>query len=364
MQLPSFRRKAPDTAPATALVVTPSAPITAEAPSARWFWPWQEALERWRLSLAGRSAATAATYASAVKVFFQTPGAPDLAGITIEHLDAYASAQGLKAGKNAPGAERIAPATVNIRLAALKAFLLWCLNRDMLPGHLSKERIKDALRGITTRVQRPYQVLEAEELPAMLQAAEADKTDGARCLALVALGLGAGLRVSELCALNVGSIAIDKRGAYVDVQQGKGRKDRQVPIDESVYLLVAAYLEQTGRSIHRAADRDMPLFLTRKSKSSAGRLCTRHARRIIEACAERAGLQGEKHITPHGLRHSYAFNLLLGSKEEGREGAPATAVANMLGHADLRHVMRYTDHLERQKLAVYAPSLRRARQAS
>jgi integrase len=359
MQLPSFRRKNTQ-----ALVpVAPIAPITAEAP-ARWFDSWQEALERWRATLAGRSLATAATYTSAVKTFFETPGAPDLGEITIEALDAYASAQALKAGKNAPPSERIAPATVNIRLAALKAFLLWCLNRDMLPGSLSKERIKDALRGITTRVQRPYQVVEVEEMPAMLAAAEVDHTDGARCLALVALGLGAGLRVSELCALNVGSIAIDKRGAYVDVQQGKGRKDRQVPIDESVYGLVAEYLEQSGRSIHRAADRDTPLFLSRKQRKSAGRLCARHARRIIEACAGRAGLQEQKHITPHGLRHSYAFSLLLGNKEEGREGAPATAVANLLGHADLRHVMRYTDHIERQKLAVYAPALKRGKQAS
>jgi integrase len=357
MQLPSFKRNKSQ----ALMPVTPSAPITAEAEALHWFTPWQEALERWRASLAGRSLSTAATYTSAARVFFETPGAPDLAHITIEALDMYASAQALKAGKNAPPAERIAPATVNIRLAALKAFLLWCLNRDMLPGALSKERIKDALRGITARVQRPYQVIEAEELPAMLQAAEAEN---ARALALVGLALGAGLRISELCALNVGSIAIDRAGAYVDVQEGKGRKDRQVPISEDVYALVAAYLEQTGRSIHRAADRDMPLFLSRKSKSSAGRLCTRQARRIVEACSKGAGLENRKHITPHSLRHSYALRVLAGDKEQGQEGAPLPAVSKLLGHASLAVTGKYLAHFERKDLAAYAPSLRRGRQSA
>jgi integrase len=122
---------------------------------------------------------------------------------------------------------------------------------------------------------------------------------------------------------------------------------------------VAAYLEQTGRSIHRAADRETPLFLSRKQRASAGRLCTRHARRIIEACAARAGLSQQKHITPHSLRHSYALRVLQGDRESGQEAAPLPAVSKLLGHASIAVTGKYLAHFERKDLAGYAPSLRK-----
>lgn len=124
------------------------------------------------------------------------------------------------------------------------------------------EAIHDALEGLRATVQRPYQIVEGDELGAMLDASEADGYDAARSLALVGLALGAGLRVAELCNLDVGDLASDATGCYVDVQEGKGHKQRQVPIAQDVYELVSAYLAATGRAVHRTANRGTPLFLS------------------------------------------------------------------------------------------------------
>lgn len=356
MQLPIFKRhKSQALLPVT---IGPEQPGWASAPH------WKAALERWKERLAGQSQATAATYTSAARVFFlaleRAGVSSELEQITLELLEEYAGAQRLKAGKDTPPAERAAPATVNIRLAALKAFLLYCVHRGWLADGLTRERIKEALSGIKAHVQRPYQIVEGQdELAAMLQAAEQDKTDAARALALVMLGLGAGLRISELCVLDVAHIGQDKDGYFVDVAEGKGRKQRQVSISQDTYDVLREYLDSTGRTLHRAADRDTPLFLTRKRRASAGRLCVRHARRIIEACAERAGLENRKHITPHGLRHSYAFLVLLGDKAQGIEPAPLPAVSKMLGHSNVAITGRYLAHFERKELAGYAPSPRK-----
>ena len=214
----------------------------------------------------------------------------------------------MRASKDAPPSERLAPATVNLKLAALRSFLSFCRRRGWLSPLLSGEAIDDALEGLRSHVQRPYQIVEREELEAMLDAAGADGYDAPRAVALVALGLGAGLRVAELCALDVGDLASDATGCYVDIRRGKGEKDRQIPISQDVYELIAAYLIETGRAVHRTADRETPLLLSRKRASSPGRLTTRQARRIVEACACRAGVSLRKRITPHSLRHSYAID--------------------------------------------------------
>ena len=155
----------------------------------------------------------------------------------------------------------MAPATINLKLAALRSFLSFCRRRGWLSPLLNGEAIGDALEGLRATVQRPYQVVEGDELGAMLDAAAADAYDASRALALVALALGAGLRVAELCALDVGDLASDATGNYVDVRDGKGHKQRQVPIAQDVYELVASYLTETGRAVHRTADRGTPLLL-------------------------------------------------------------------------------------------------------
>lgn len=347
-----------------ALVMTPVQNMIHSAESGKSALPmtWERALDAWRLKL--QSDTTRATYTSEVRCFFTVPGVPTIAALDLDTLDAYAGALRLRGSKDAPPAERLAPSTVNLKLASLRSFLTFCRRRGWLSPLLTGEAIADSLQGLKASVQRPYQIVEGDELESMLDAAAAGKYDAPRALALVALALGAGLRVAELCTLDVGDLASDATGCYVDVRGGKGNKDRQVPISQDVYELVAAYLEATGRAVHRTADRGTPLLLSRKLRSGAGRLTTRQARRIIIATAARAGLGAHKRITPHALRHSYALRVLAGDPETGQAPAPLPAVSKLLGHSSVAVTGKYLAHFERKELGAFAPVLRRRNMVS
>ena len=339
----------------------PPAVIPAEPPAPYIPLTWERALEQWALHL--RSAKTRATYLSQVRAFLReaSAAAPTPTALTFEMLDAYAGALAYRAEKESDPARRLAPATVNLKIAALRSFLQFARKRRWLAADLTGELIGDALVGIKTFVQRPYQIVEGMEQTRLLDAA-VSATNPARAQALIGLGLGAGLRLAELCALDVGDLATDATSCYVDVRQGKGHKDRQVPIADDVYALVLAYLAETGRAVWATADRATPLFLSRnRHNAHGGRLSERQAQAIIEDCAQRAGLLARgKHITTHSLRHSYGIDLLKGDAESGRPGAPLPAVAKMMGHSSVAVTGRYLAHFERGELSAYAPRLRRS----
>ena len=323
---------------------------------------WERALDAWQVKL--QSATTRATYSSAVRAFWRVPGVPDLAALDVEILDAYAGALRLRADKDTPPAQRLAPATVNLKLAALRSFLGFCRRRGWLSPALTGEAIADALQGVRAYVEKPYDIIKGDELGALLDGAAAEAYDPTRALALVALALGAGLRVAELCALDVGDVRHDDTGCFITVREGKGWKDRVVPIAPDVYDVVARYVTDTGRRMRHTADLTTPLLLSRNCLSGSGRLTTRQARRVIVAAAARAGLDPHKRITPHALRHSYALDLLEGDPETGRERAPLPVVSAMLGHSSIAVTGRYLKHFERRDQARYAPALRRRPQAA
>jgi integrase/recombinase XerC len=150
--------------------------------------------------------------------------------------------------------------------------------------------------------------------------------------------------VSEVCALDLG----DVDSTYVKVRQGKGRKDRLVPLGSKALRAVEAYLPQRAAML-AAAERPDPaaLFLGRRGR----RLDPRTVRRML---ARREQLTGTPSVSPHALRHSFATHLL-------GEGADLRAIQEMLGHASLRTTQRYAhvniDHL----MAVYDKAHPRAR---
>jgi integrase/recombinase XerD len=150
--------------------------------------------------------------------------------------------------------------------------------------------------------------------------------------ALLELGYGAGLRVSELCGLEVGDLHAGD--ALVRVV-GKGDKQRLVPIGRRIISVVSLYLGSVRPTLDRGATRGRILLNHR-----GGPLSRVGAWGIVKRAAARAGLA--KRVTPHSLRHSFATHLLEG-------GADLRAVQEMLGHADLSTTQIYT-HVDREYL--------------
>lgn len=140
--------------------------------------------------------------------------------------------------------------------------------------------------------------------------------------ALLLLLYGAGLRIAEALALNVGDLPSADDGLRVT---GKGNKQRLVPLLPAVREAIAAWLK-----LHPNPQRDAPLFIGVRG----GRLNAGIAQKNLRAFREVNGLQ--EHATPHALRHSFATHLLAG-------GADLRSIQDLLGHASLSTTQRYTD---------------------
>ncbi len=175
-------------------------------------------------------------------------------------------------------------------------------------------------------------VLTQDEVEALLSAPSPNERLAWRDRALLEVGYGTGVRVSELVGLSVSDVWYDD--ALVRVL-GKGAKERLVPVGRRALGATALYVREIRPSFDRGTTKGH-LFL-----NSRGTPLSRvGAWGIVKRCAERAGIA--KRVTPHTLRHTFATHLLEG-------GADLRAVQEMLGHADLSTTQIYT-HVDRDYL--------------
>ncbi|EKN00174.1 MULTISPECIES: tyrosine recombinase XerC [unclassified Acidocella] len=144
----------------------------------------------------------------------------------------------------------------------------------------------------------------------------------ARDEALMALLYGAGLRIAEALALNIGDLPAADDALRVT---GKGQKQRIVPLLPAVRAAIAGWLK-----LHPNPGRAEPLFIGVRG----GRLNASIAQKNLRNFRRLNGLP--EHATPHALRHSFATHLLAG-------GADLRAIQELLGHASLSTTQRYTD---------------------
>jgi integrase/recombinase XerD len=169
-------------------------------------------------------------------------------------------------------------------------------------------------------------------MDAMLAAPAADHPLAWRDRALLELGYGAGLRVTELCTLGLTDLLLGDGLVRVF---GKGGKERLVPIGRKVIGPVSIYLRQTRTALDRGKSEGKVLLNARGMP-----LSRMGAWGIIKRIAAQAGIK--RRVTPHTLRHTFATHLLEG-------GADLRAVQEMLGHVDLSTTQIYT-HVDREYL--------------
>lgn len=179
------------------------------------------------------------------------------------------------------------------------------------------------------------------DLPAVLRADQAETLVSApgeeaspvllRDRALLELLYATGIRVSELCGLDVADV---DRGRRVVRVLGKGGKERSVPYGLPAEGAIDDWLRLGRGALSGPSSGDALLLGAR-----GGRLQPTIARRIVSGYARAAGLP---HTSPHGLRHSAATHLLEG-------GADLRAVQELLGHASLSSTQIYT-HVSVERL--------------
>ncbi len=173
------------------------------------------------------------------------------------------------------------------------------------------------------------EVLTLEEVKQLLLMPDGKSFNSSRDKAILEILYASGLRVSEVCSLNIYDVGDES----VRVK-GKGEKERIVPIAPVSLGIIDTYLSKFR---HLISDKEEnALFVTMKGK----RLQRQQIWSLVKNYAQKAGI--EKTISPHTLRHSFATHLL-------ENGADLRVIQEMLGHSHIATTDRYT-HISQKHL--------------
>ena len=242
----------------------------------------------------------------------------DLLGTTLEDLQRFA------AGLHDIGIHPRSQARI---LSGVKSFFHFLVLADYLEGDPS-----ELLEGPKIGFRLP-EVLSVEEIDRIIDAIDLSTNEGQRNRAILETLYSCGLRVSELCNLKISDLYFDE--GFIRVE-GKGSKQRLVPISPRAVKEITYWLQQRNTEWRIKKDFEDYLFLARWG-NGISRIMVFH---LIKELAEKAGIA--KSISPHTFRHSFATHLLEG-------GANLRAIQSMLGHESIATTEIYT-HIDRNKL--------------
>jgi site-specific recombinase XerD len=213
--------------------------------------------------------------------------------------------------------------TRNLRLTAIRSVFQYASARQ--PGHAA---VIGRVLSIPPKRFQPRAVtfLTTEECTTLIEAAPQDRWEGRRDRAMLTLTIQAGLRVSELVALNCGDVTLGT-GGCVHVE-GKGRKHRAVPLTKEAKAVLAMWIAERGGAP------DNPLFPTRTGRRLSRDAVERRVATHVATASKRCASLRNKRVHPHVLRHSCAMSLL-------HAGVDSSVIALWLGHADVRSTQPY-----------------------
>ncbi|OMC40936.1 tyrosine recombinase XerC [Mycobacterium sp. IS-1264] len=264
----------------------------------------------------GRSAHTRRAYLGDVRSLFEFL---DGRGIGLDGLSLPVLRTWL-AGAASAGAART---TLARRTSAVRAFTAWATRRGLLttdPG--ARLQMPKAHRTLPA-VLRQDQALDA--MAAAKSGAQQGDPLALRDRLIVEMLYATGIRVSELCGLDIDDVDTGQRLVRV---LGKGNKQRTVPFGVPAADALRAWLDH-GRPALLTAESGPALLLGARGR----RLDVRQARTVVHQTV--AAVNGAPDMGPHGLRHSAATHLLEG-------GADLRVVQELLGHSSLATTQLYT----------------------
>jgi integrase/recombinase XerC len=227
-----------------------------------------------------------------------------------------------------------ARASLARRAAAARAFTAFAHARGLMPAD------PGPLLGMPRIPRRLPEVLRQDQVAAVLAAVATGAPAGSgqdqalalRDAAIVELLYATGIRVSELCGLDLGDLDTERRTVRV---LGKGNRERTVPAGIPAVKAVAVWA-RSGRPVLVTPRSGHALFLGARGR----RLDPRTARRVVHTSL--AAVPGTPDSGPHGLRHAAATHLLEG-------GADLRSVQEILGHSSLTSTQIYT-HVSIERL--------------
>ena len=290
--------------------------------------PWLPCYQR-QLQTENKSENTQKSYFYGLRPLIETvlPGEDVLSDEAYENLSIEALADRMEPMKGrldlwAHSIAGLRPTTYNARLAAARHLIRWL--GLLWPDHLQRARTGKRLPRTLTR----------RELTTVLETADVSEDPAASLV--VTMMLDTGLRVSEVCELNLEDIDFDDGSARV--LGGKGDKDRLVLFTARTVERLRAWIPIRTRLTAKA---EQACFVNRYGR----RLQPRGVQRMMDALGQEAGLPKGK-LTPHVLRHNFATGLL-------ERGADLVTIQRLMGHATIATTRVYLEISDQTLREVY-----------
>lgn len=253
------------------------------------------------------SANTVGAYVSDVEAFFQNCSTSP-SEVSTEDVEAYVASRSGDLSKRSQA--RV--------LSALRSFFDYLV--------LEKERQDNPCDNISSPKLGRYlpQVLSVEEVDAIISSVQGDNAAAARDRAILEILYGCGLRVSELCALRISHVYLDRKFVRVI---GKGNKERLVPLGDVAAEAFASWMAWRPEPVK---EQYSDIAFLNRSGAPLSRVS------VFNMVKKQALLAGvDKEISPHTFRHSFATHLI-------ENGADLRIVQEMLGHESILTTELYT----------------------
>jgi integrase/recombinase XerC len=228
-------------------------------------------------------------------------------------------------------ARRLTPPSIGRKVAAVRTWMRWLRRRGFITTCPADELATPKVRrGLPT-------LLSVDAAKEVVEAPQGDEPAPVRDRAMLELLYGSGLRVSELCSMDLEALDLTSGTARV---LGKGSKERVVPLGGPCVHALRQWLVERPRMVRPKTGWQDPraLFVTTRG----ARMHPRGLRELVHRYGGAGAGRADLH--PHALRHTCATHMLDG-------GADLRAIQELLGHASLSTTQRYThvsvEHLMR-----------------
>ena len=216
--------------------------------------------------------------------------------------------------------------TIHRMLSAIRSFYRYLI-RETLVDHNPAQSVQ-----APKTEKRLPKTLDVDQMTALLDLTPSDTFVACRDRAMMELFYSSGLRLAELAALDMRDIDFGQQ--LVQVKEGKGGKDRLLPMGGKAIEAIKAWLDKREQ---QGLIMPAPLFITQQGR----RLGVRSIQQRLALWGKKHGLS--QHVHPHRLRHAFASHMLESSGD-------LRAVQELLGHADISTTQIYT-HVDFQHLA-------------
>ena len=239
----------------------------------------------------------------------------EITSIDIEKFTSKFTTQGLE------------KSTISRKMSALSHFFIFLLEENMIKRNPINEL------DLPKQIKKLPKILSVDQVEKLIKSSREDQSiNGIRLNTMIEILYATGIRVSELVEMKLSATYAEKNFLLV---QGKGNKERLVPISENTEVRIKDYLKIRNKFLNNDSESK---WLFPSKQSSKGHITRQRFNQLLQTLCERVNLNHIK-ISPHKLRHAFATHLLA-------NGVDLRSLQQMLGHADISTTQIYTHVLK------------------